>query len=83
MSRTQVDTRVATLDESVILDNENFQDELAALASEIGLNQEQAEERARKCLEELAVRPEERYLGWHNSIPIAIGTNIPNLELNY
>ena len=64
MSRTQVNTRVATLDESVILDDKKFQDELATLAQEIGLSQEQAEERARKCLEELAVRPEERYLGW-------------------
>lgn len=57
-------TRVARLDEQEILHNENFRKDLHKLAMKLQIPDEEAEKRAADNLEELAVRPEDRYLDW-------------------
>ena len=54
--------RVATLDESALLTNAAFLDELTGVAAASGMSDEDALAHARDCLEEMAVRPEDRYL---------------------
>ncbi len=55
-------SRVVSLNEREILSNETFLDELRDVAIEQNESEEGAREYAAKCLEELAVRPDERYL---------------------
>ncbi|MDJ0657521.1 MAG: 1-acyl-sn-glycerol-3-phosphate acyltransferase [Xanthomonadales bacterium] len=57
-------SRVARLDESQLLEQPGFQSELQALALRLGRDMDSTREYASRCLEELAVRPDERYLNW-------------------
>ena len=54
--------RVATLNETVILDDEDFLTQLAVIAKRLGKTTDDAFDYAKECLDELAVRPEDRYL---------------------
>lgn len=57
-------TRVARLDEQEILRDDKFRESLRGLAMKLQIPNEEAEKRAMDSLEELAVRPEDRYLDW-------------------
>jgi len=57
-------TRVARLDEQEILRDERFLDSLHETATRLKIDDEEALKRATGNLEELAVRPEDRYLNW-------------------
>jgi glycerol-3-phosphate O-acyltransferase len=57
-------TRVADIDEREVLHDEQFRAALRRLARQQGLDFAEAEEYAAKCLDELAVRPADRYLSW-------------------
>ena len=57
-------SRVATLDEREVLCNEHFLDSLHEIATRLKIDNEEAMKRAASNLEELAVRPEDRYLNW-------------------
>ena len=62
MSTSSSIARVVSLNEREILKDETFLAELREIATEQSENDEAVTEYAAKCLEELAVRPEERYL---------------------
>ncbi|MDH3620124.1 MAG: 1-acyl-sn-glycerol-3-phosphate acyltransferase [Gammaproteobacteria bacterium] len=55
-------SRVARLNEVEILENQDFLDDLSAVAERMGTSNVEAFERAKECLEEMATRPEDRYL---------------------
>lgn len=55
-------SRVVSLDEGQVLTRESFRAELAALAPTLGKSESQARTYAQRCLDELAVHPEDRYL---------------------
>lgn len=57
-------SRVPVIDERGILRDERFRDELRQLAVAQNRDARQVEQYARQCLEEMAVRPADRYLGW-------------------
>jgi len=57
-------SRVAVLDEQILLSDPVFLEKLETLAKRGGLSQKQAFGQAQSCLDELAVRPQERYLKW-------------------
>ena len=57
-------TRVATLDEREVFDDERFLAALRALADNEGRDYGDVEKYAHHCLAELAVRPGDRYLDW-------------------
>jgi glycerol-3-phosphate O-acyltransferase len=54
--------RVATLNETEILSDKAFLSDLAVIARKVGKTNEEALDYASECLEEMAVRPEDRYL---------------------
>ena len=62
MNASSSAARVVTLNEKEILGDATFLQELRELAAVEGTSEASAREYAAKCLEELAVRPEERYL---------------------
>lgn len=62
MNDSSNNQRVATLDEAEILSDEAFLSDLAAIAGTSGKTDEEALTYATECLEEMAVRPEDRYL---------------------
>ncbi len=64
MDRRNLNSRVATIDEREVLQDERFQAALRELATEQQRNYAEVEQTARKCLDELAVRPADRYLSW-------------------
>ncbi len=64
MSSRSAFTRVATLDEREVLDDERFRAALRALADNEGRDYDDVEKYAHGCLAELAVRPGDRYLDW-------------------
>lgn len=55
-------SRVLSLDESQVLTSEVFGSELRELAASLGQSQDEARAYAQRCLTELSVHPEERYL---------------------
>ena len=64
MARRNLNSRVATIDEREVLQDERFQAALRELATEQQRDYAEVEQTARKCLDELAVRPADRYLSW-------------------
>lgn len=64
MGRKKLNSRVATVDEREVLRDDRFHAALRELALEQQRDYSQVEQSARKCLDELAVRPADRYLGW-------------------
>ncbi len=56
--------RVADVDERDVLQDDSFRRSLEAYASERGLKLEDVEKEAHACLDELSVRPADRYLRW-------------------
>lgn len=64
MVRKNLNSRVATIDEREILQDECFHAALRDLAIEQQRDYAEVEQTARKCLDELAARPGDRYLGW-------------------
>ena len=57
-------SRVASIDERDVLQDERFLAALRALAEKQQRDYTEVEKYARDCLDELAVRPADRYLGW-------------------
>ena len=57
-------TRVATIDERDVLEDERFRDALRLLADSEGRDWDDVQKYAHECLSELAVRPADRYLDW-------------------
>ena len=57
-------SRVASIDERDVLRDERFLAALRALAERQQRDYAEVEKYARDCLDELAVRPADRYLGW-------------------
>ena len=57
-------SRVASIDERDVLRDERFLAALRALAEKQQRDYAEVEKYARDCLDELAVRPADRYLGW-------------------
>ena len=55
-------SRVVSLDESEVLTSEAFGAELGELAASLGQSESEARAYAQRCLAELAVHPEDRYL---------------------
>ena len=68
MARDKAFTRVARLDERDVLEDERFLEALRALADKQQRDYAVVEEEARQCLQELSVRPADRYLGWVASL---------------
>jgi glycerol-3-phosphate O-acyltransferase len=64
VGRKKLNSRVATIDECEVLRDDRFHAALRELAREQQRDYADAEQAARKCLDELAVRPADRYLGW-------------------
>ena len=64
MAGKSFDSRVPIIDESDVLRDKRFQTALRHLASEQRRDFAAVERYARRCLDELAVRPADRYLGW-------------------
>ena len=64
MGKRLINTRVANIDEREILRDEQFQADLKKLALERQLDYDEAQKYAATCLDELAVRPADRYLSW-------------------
>lgn len=64
MAARQPISRVPDIDESEILRDPRFRAALAELAQAQGLARGETEKYAHKCLDELSVRPADRYLGW-------------------
>jgi glycerol-3-phosphate O-acyltransferase len=64
MVRKSLNSRVATIDEREVLQDSRFHAALRELAREQQRDYAEVEQTARKCLDELAVRPADRYLGW-------------------
>ena len=62
MAKRIANSRVADIDEREVLRDEQFRVALKCLAREQGLEFEEAEQYAAKCLDELAVRPEDIHL---------------------
>lgn len=56
--------RVANVDERDLLGDESFRRALREFAASRSLPPDEIEEEARRCLDELSVRPADRYLGW-------------------
>ena len=61
-------SRVASLDERDVLKDAGFQAALRQLAKDQQQAFDDVEGYAKECLDELAVRPEDRYLGWVASL---------------
>lgn len=61
-------SRVAALDERLVLKDEGFQAALRSYAEREQRDLAEVEAYARKCLEELSVRPADRYLRWVASL---------------
>ena len=68
MAHKDVFTRVTELDEREVLRDDDFQSALRELAESRGRSFADVEKEARACLDELAVRPADRYLGWVASL---------------
>jgi glycerol-3-phosphate O-acyltransferase len=64
MAKTTVNSRVADIDEREVLRDPQFQEALKSLAREHRLDYEETQQYAVQCLDELAVRPADRYLSW-------------------
>ena len=64
MGRNNLNSRVAAVDEREVLRDERFHAALRELAHEQQRDFSQVEQTARKYLDELAVHPADRYLGW-------------------
>lgn len=64
MNHNEANSRVATLNEQEILGSEDFLTHLRAVAARQQRSQSDVEKYARECLQELAVRPSDRYLDW-------------------
>ena len=64
MAKTIANSRVADIDERDVLQDGKFRAALKSLAREQGLDFAEAEQYAARCLDELAVRPADRYLSW-------------------
>jgi glycerol-3-phosphate O-acyltransferase len=64
MARRIINSRVADIDEREVLRDERFQVALQRLVRELNLEHAEAQQYAAKCLDELAVRPADRYLSW-------------------
>ncbi len=64
MAKVQDKSRIARLDEQVILRNPEFLNSLNEIAVRRNAEREKVRAEARNCLEELAVRPDDRYLDW-------------------
>jgi glycerol-3-phosphate O-acyltransferase len=64
MAKRIINTRVADIDEREVLRDEQFQAALSSLAREKHLDCAEVQQYAAKCLDELAVRPADRYLSW-------------------
>ena len=64
MQHHDLTTRVANVDEREVLRDEKFQLALREFAASQGLNAADVEQEARRCLDELSVRPADRYLRW-------------------
>ena len=64
MQHHDLTTRVANVDEREVLRDEKFQLALRKFAASQGLNAADVEQAARRCLDELSVRPADRYLRW-------------------
>jgi len=57
-------SRVAKLDERVVLEDAGLASDLEALAKRHGRDRDEVFGYARECLKELSVRPADRWLGW-------------------
>ena len=68
MARDKRFTRVARLDERDVLKDERFLAAIRALADKQQRDYAVVEEEARGCLQELSVRPADRYLSWVASL---------------
>jgi glycerol-3-phosphate O-acyltransferase len=64
MVKRIINSRVADIDEREVLRDAQFQAALKSLAREQQTDYEEAQKYAARCLDELAVRPGDRYLSW-------------------
>ena len=68
MRRQNRTTRVANVDERELLRDAGFQRALREFAASRNEPVAEVEQEARRCLEELSVRPADRYLGWVSAL---------------